>query len=142
MSRKLLGRLVARAMAVFVFAVESRKIACRCFQTKHGAICYRTSASTPSGTLCGSSYGRFCILFNRSAHSAGPGRGKWEIGNGKWDMGKEEMGNRKLEMGSQIQTENRSKIGNPTIMHSRSTKNAPCCENNTKHKQKHGCKIL
>ena len=42
--------------------VESRRIACRCLQTKRGAICYRMSVSTPSGTACGSSYGRFCIL--------------------------------------------------------------------------------
>ena len=44
------------------FIVESRRIACRCLQTKRGAICYRMSVSTPSGTACGSSYGRFCIL--------------------------------------------------------------------------------
>ena len=43
------------------FIVESRRIACRCLQTKRGAICYRMSVSTPSGTPCGSSYGRFCI---------------------------------------------------------------------------------
>ena len=43
------------------FIVESRRIACRCLHTTRGAICYRMSVSTPSGTLCGSSYGRFCI---------------------------------------------------------------------------------
>ena len=45
------------------FIVESRRMASRCLQTKRGAICYRMSVSTPSGTPCGSSYGRFCILW-------------------------------------------------------------------------------
>ena len=48
---------------VFYFTVEFRRIACRCLQTKRGTICYRMSVSTPSGTPCGSSYGRFCILW-------------------------------------------------------------------------------
>ena len=48
------------------FIVESRRTACRCLQTKRGAICYRMSVSTPSGTPCGSSYGRFSIFILES----------------------------------------------------------------------------
>ena len=44
---------------------ESRRIACRCLQTKRGAICSRISVSTPSGTPRGSSYGRFFILIEK-----------------------------------------------------------------------------
>ena len=45
------------------FTVESRRIACRCLQTKRGAICYRMNVLSASGTaLRGSSYGRYCIL--------------------------------------------------------------------------------
>ena len=41
------------------FIVESSRIACRCLQTKRGAICYRMNRSRASGRPCGSSYGRF-----------------------------------------------------------------------------------
>ena len=47
------------------FIVESRRIACRCLQTKRGAICYRMSVSKASGTPCGSSYGRFCLIWQQ-----------------------------------------------------------------------------
>ena len=43
------------------FVAESRRIACRCLQTKRGAICSRMSVSTPSGTPCGSSYDPSCL---------------------------------------------------------------------------------
>ena len=38
-------------------------------QTKRGAIGYRMSVSTPSEMLCGSSYGRFCILLQNLVES-------------------------------------------------------------------------
>ena len=41
------------------FTVEFRRIACRCLQTKRGAICYRMSVSTPFGTPCGWVLDRF-----------------------------------------------------------------------------------
>ena len=52
------------------FIVESHRIACRWLQTKRGAICYRMSVSPPSGTACGSSYGRFCIFVAESRRIA------------------------------------------------------------------------
>ena len=51
------------------FIVESRRIACRCLQTKRGAICCRMNRSRASGTLCGSSYGRFCFLLQNLIES-------------------------------------------------------------------------
>merc|ERR1712139_577572 len=56
------GTLWLELWPFLCFIVESRRIACRCLQTKCGAICYRMSVSRASGTPCGSSYGRFCIL--------------------------------------------------------------------------------
>ena len=60
--------------AFLYFIVESRRIACRCLQTKRGAICYRMSVSTPSGMPCGSSYGCFCILWQNLVESHGKHR--------------------------------------------------------------------
>ena len=41
-----------------------RIIACRCLQTKRGAICYRKNRSRASGTACGSVFGRFSNWLN------------------------------------------------------------------------------
>ena len=60
--REPLGRSVVRYSAALVFdVVKSRRIACRCLQTMHGAICHRMNRSRASGTPCGSSYSRFCV---------------------------------------------------------------------------------
>ena len=47
------------------FIVKSCRIACRCLQTKRGAICYRMNVSRASETPCGSSYGFFCSLIEK-----------------------------------------------------------------------------
>ena len=44
------------------FTVESRRIACRCLQTKRVTICCRMNRSRASGTPCGSVFGHFCVL--------------------------------------------------------------------------------
>ena len=64
MSRELLGRPVARAMAVFVFSSKSSSASHihTYLKKMRGAICYKMNVSRASGTPCGSSYGRFCIF--------------------------------------------------------------------------------
>ena len=53
----------------FCFIVKSRRIACRCLHTMHGAICCRIVPSRASGTPCGSAFGRFCVSTFRAEMS-------------------------------------------------------------------------
>ena len=46
--------------------VRSRRIAHRCLQTMHGAICCRKHRSTASETLCGSLFSSFCVLVSQN----------------------------------------------------------------------------
>ena len=58
--RRLLGHPVALALAVFVLC---RAIVIWRHEAVEHSICYRLVPSASSGTPCGSSYGRFCVLW-------------------------------------------------------------------------------